>query len=344
MFRKKNYLAAAALAATLSLPLSGCGGTSNAGATSGQHVFTVGMTLPTAQNSTIQGIADGLRAEIEQHGGKLITADSQLSIDKQIGDIDQFVSQKVDAIMVFPLDLPTLKSVLGRADKAGIPLFAHDAQMEDQGAPALAPIRAEVVTGRKQQAQEAAKFIAEKTGGTGDVGAIGIAAPVTTNMYLLDQFKEQLKAQNGLTFADQKGNPTDDAAGARPLAEAFLTQYSALSAIYTYNDPSAIGAAAAVKAAAKSKKIIVTGFNASQDGLDAVKNGTIDATWDYKPVEVGQTLGRLIHTSVVEKKPIGHFYQMDVKAVTPENVASFVPWSDRVKQITEGKYLGLPID
>lgn len=344
MFRKKNYLAVAALAAALSLSLSGCGGTSNAGTTSGEHVFTVGMTLPTAQNSTIQGIADGLRAEIEQHGGKLITADSQLSIDKQIGDIDQFVTQKVDAIMVFPLDLPTLKSVLGRADKAGIPLFAHDAQMEDEGAAALAPIRAEVVTGRKQQAQEAAKFIAEKAPGAGEVGAIGIAAPVTTNIYLLDQFKEQLKAQKGLTFADQKGNPTDDAAGARPLAEAFLTQYSDLSAIYTYNDPSAIGAAAAVKAAAKSKKIIVTGFNASQDGLDAVKNGTIDATWDYKPVEVGQTLGRLIHTSVVEKKPIGHFYQMNVKAVTPENIASFVPWSERVKQITEGKYLGLPID
>ena len=209
MFRKKNYLAAAALAATLSLALSGCGGTSNAGTASGQHVFTVGMTLPTAQNSTIQGIADGLRAEIEQHGGKLITADSQLSIDKQIGDIDQFVTQKVDAIMVFPLDLPTLKSVLGRADKAGIPSVRPRRADGGRGAAALAPIRAEVVTGRKQQAQEAAKFIAEKTGGTGEVGAIGIAAPVTTNMYLLDQFKEQLKAQNGLTFADQKGNPTE---------------------------------------------------------------------------------------------------------------------------------------
>lgn len=343
MFRNRRFLAVASLAATLSFALSACGGISNAGNAGGQHVFTVGMTLPTAQNSTIQGIADGLRAELEQHGGKLITADSQLSIDKQIGDIDQFITQKVDAIMVFPLDFPTLKSVLGRADKAGIPLFAHDALMEDAGAEALAPIRAEVVTGRKQQAQEAAKFIAEKTDGAGEVGAIGIAAPVTTNIYLLDQFKQQLETRDGLTFAGQKGNPTDDAAGARPLAEAFLTQYPALSAIYTYNDPSAIGAAAAAKAAAKSKKIVVTGFNASQDGLDALKNGTIDATWDYKPVEVGQTLGRLIVTSVMEKKPIGHFYQMDVAMVTPENVGSFVPWSDRVKQITGGKYLGLPV-
>lgn len=340
MFKIPMRLTGLFAAGAAVLLVTGCGTAAGAGQT--DDGFTVGMTLPTAQNSTIEAIADGLRAEVENAGGKLVTADSQLQIDKQISDIDMFISEEVDAIVVFPLDFPTLKNVLERADKAGIALFAHDALMTNATPETLSPVRAQVVTGRSQQAKEAADFIEQQTGGTGKVAAIGIAAPVNTNIFLLDRFSQQVKQRPNLELVGQKGNPTDDAAGARPLAEGFLTQHPDLSAVFTYNDPSAIGAAAA--AAAAGKDVVVTGFNASQDGLDAVKSGAIDATWDYKPVEIGQTLGRLAIESAVKGNEVGLNYQMDVAMVTKKNVDSFVPWDDRVRQIEDGKYLGLPIE
>ena len=113
--------AAAALSVGM---LVGCssgtsGGSESGGEGGGGDTFTVGISVAAGQNSTLQAIVEGLRAELETVGGELITADAQLDIDKQIAEIDTFVNRGVDAIVVQPLDFPTLSSALQRADAAG---------------------------------------------------------------------------------------------------------------------------------------------------------------------------------------------------------------------------------
>lgn len=320
----------------------GSGDTDTGGDSGSADGFTVGISVAAGQNSTLQAIVEGLRAELERVGGELITADAQLDIDKQIADIDTFVNRGVDAIVVIPIDFPTLGNTLQRADAAGIPLFGNDALVgSDVTAEELAPLRAQVRTARP--ADEVAEFIDERIG-EGQVGAIGIAAPVAQLVYFVEEFEAEIDARPNLEFVGTVGNQSDDAAGARPLADAMLTQFPDLRAIFAYNDPSAVGASAAATAAGKRDQVVITGFNASQDGIDAVRDGTIDATWDYRAPDEGQLLGRLIIASVLDGEEIGHHYEVVSAILTAENIDDFVPWEERIELIRQGEFPGVSIN
>lgn len=333
-------IAAGAAALLAVAAFTGCSSTSGGGSGDKTEPLTVGVSISFAANETVQAVVAGLEAELSTFDAKLIQADANLSVDKQISDIDSFVNKGVDAIVVIPIDLATIKNALDRADTAGIPIFANDAVVgNDVTAEQLSPVIAQVHTNRPADA--VAGFIADKTGGKGQVGAITIAAPVAQIQYFVGEVVKNLEASGMSMIGEPKGNPTDDAAGARPLAEAMLTQNPNLAAIFSYNDPSAIGASAAAKAAGKRDQVVITGFNASKDGLAAIEDGTIDATWDYRAPEQGQLLGRLVKTVVIDGKKVKPQQEVDSEIVTKENVGEFISWADRVDQIKAGKYEGI---
>lgn len=324
--------------------MTACAGGTGGGGGGGGDGLKVGISIAAGQNSTLQAIVSGLEAELGRNGGELIKADAALSIDKQIADIDSFVNQGVDAIVVIPIDFPTLSNALNRADAAGIPLFANDAVSDPNvTAEQLAPFTAQVQTGRHKAGQDVAAFINERTGGQGKVGAIGIAAPVAQIEYFVGEFTTSLQQYPGLEFVGEKGNQSDDAAGGRPLADAFITEHPDIAAIFSYNDPSAVGVSTAAVAAGKRDQITITGFNAQQDGLDAVKSGAIDATWDYSAPDQGQLFGKLIVAKVVDGKDLEPNYVVECNIITSENIDEFVSWEDRITQIGEGSYEGIPI-
>ncbi|MGO2109996.1 MAG: sugar ABC transporter substrate-binding protein [Pseudoclavibacter sp.] len=335
----KGALATGALIGVVAM--TACSGSASGGDADGG--LTVGYSVAAGQNVALQAISSGLEAELSQTGGELITADAQLSIDKQIADIDSFVTQGVDAIVVTPIDFPTLSNALSRAEAAGIPLFANNAVVDrDFTADEISPFVAQVTTGRDKAASDIAQFIAEKTGGTGQVAAIGIAAPVAELDHFVSEFQADVEATPGLEFVAERGNDTDDAAGARPVADAMITEFPDLKAIMCYNDPSAVGASSAATAAGKRDQIIITGVNATQDGLDAVASGAIDATWDYMAPDQGQLLAKLI-AAHMEGQELDFNYVVELQAVTPDNIDAFVSWEDRIAQIKDGSFEGLPV-
>lgn len=336
---------AAGAATLLSLGLlSGCASASNDDANGGDKALKVGISVAAGQNATLQAVVAGLEAELSTFDAELISADANLNVDKQIADIDSFVNQGLDAIVIIPLDYATLSSAVKRADDAGIPVFLSDAIVgEGATIEEVAPAVTQVRTARPADA--VAEFITDRTDGKGVFGTITIAAPVAQVIYFVDEVTKNLIGGGMTAAGEAKGNPSDDAAGARPLAEAMLTQHpNDLTAIFAYNDPSAIGASAAATAAGKRDQVTITGFNASTDGLKAIEDGTIDATWDYRAPDQGQLLGRLIKAVVIDGKTLNPDYPVDSTIVTKENVKEFISWEKRVELIGQGKFDGISVD
>lgn len=89
-----------------------------------------GATYMTMNNPFYEVINNELRKEIEQNGDELIVRNPELDTDKQNEQIEEFISKKVDGIFVNPIDskkLPSLES----ARKAGIPVIAIDASVDN---------------------------------------------------------------------------------------------------------------------------------------------------------------------------------------------------------------------
>jgi ABC-type sugar transport system substrate-binding protein len=90
----------------------------------GNKPLTIGFASPTSASEAIQVLEQSMKASAEALGGKVVILDAQLDVDKQVSNIQQLVAQKVDAIVVFPLDPHAVVPAVEQARKAGIPAVA----------------------------------------------------------------------------------------------------------------------------------------------------------------------------------------------------------------------------
>ena len=312
------------------------GGTDTTGAgstagTGGGDAFTIGFTNPLGSNDQLTLLQNAIEARAECLGGSVISVDANLDVDKQISDIDQLVSQEVDGIIVFPLDAGAVAPAVQRAADAGIKTIGVNASLEDPTVESVAPFDAAVNQGTEQMATETAEFVAEQLGGTGNVLGVGIGVPVPVIQYQMATMQTSVEAL-GLTWVDQVDNPTDDAAGAQPVVEQALLRFDDLQAIMAYNEPSALGAYAAVNAADRADDILITGANGTESGVQAVEAGEIAATWDLLPWKQGVTFVNVLK-AIIDGDAVDTTTVVPVQMLTSDNLDEQVDWNQAVEDI-----------
>jgi ribose transport system substrate-binding protein len=174
----------------------------------------------------------------------------------QVGQMENAVTQQYDGI------------ILGTVDAAGIPVLSVDT------APAGGDIISLVQTDNIAAAQQGAQFIADKIGGKGKVlnlqGDLANQTGQARNKGVHDVFDTYPDIQvidQSTMWLGEKG---------LSITENILTSDPDIVAIFAANDPPALGAVQALKAAGRSD-VIVVGFDGTKDGLQAVKDGTLAA-------------------------------------------------------------------
>lgn len=293
--------------------------------------FTIGFTNPLGSNDQLAVLQSAIEARAKCLGGKVISVDSNLQVDKQIADIDQLVSQKVDGIIIFPLDAKAVVPAVQRASAAGIKTIGVNASLDNPKATDVKPFDASVNQGTEQMANETVKFVIDKLGGKGNVLGVGIGVPVPVIQYQMSVMQKAATA-GGLTWVAQVDNPTDDAAGAQPIVEQALLTNQDLQAIMAYNEPSALGAYAAVKGAGKAADILITGANGTDAGIAAVKAGEIAATWDLLPWKQGVTFVNVLK-SLIDGQTPATTTVVPVQMLTKDNLDKQVNWTQAVTDI-----------
>jgi ribose transport system substrate-binding protein len=327
--------------AVIALAVAGCGSSnddtstaastgSSSGAAAGKP-FTVGYSVPTAQNPWLSAIERSTQATIEKQGGKVLLRDAQLDPNRQVADIQSFVSRKVDAIVVGPAQVPQAAAgVLKQARNAGIPVIALE--WDFSGGPPPAPVQGQAIIDRRALAQQVTDQIAKDTGGKAQIVYIGLPFPVIG----VDTFYAALQkdvAAKGMKIVDRVNNPKDNAEGARPLIDAELTKNHTFDAIVSYNGPSALGAYQAAKAAGRQDKIRIYNIQLEPSTVAAVKSGQLKAVqWEIDPVALGRGLGTL-STAAARSKPAAQWQKTVIvtpKAYTAASLSSWPTWDSRI--------------
>ena len=138
---------------------------------SGQHAAsatkTIGVTLLTREDEFYRQLEAGLQKAAAAHGYKLIVQSGDRDLAKQQSQIDNFIVQGVDAIVVCPVDSKGIGPAIDRANAKNIPVFTADiAAQEGQ---VVSHVASDNVAGGRLAAEYIAKVIGDK----GDVGVIG---------------------------------------------------------------------------------------------------------------------------------------------------------------------------
>jgi len=243
---------------------------------------------PVASNQHQMAFNYGKKAMCKLVGAELISADANLSPDKQIADIDTFIQLKVKGITSWTLDQGAATAVYERAQNAGIPVVTENSPGDFVS---TVFVQEQNVTRKAQE--DAAKLFAKIYPG-GKVLIVG-GEPVPYILYVTRNMEITAK-EAGLNVLNRQDNLTDQAHGAHTIVQDLLTKYPDVGAIWCFNDRSALGASAAVRALGKKVYnmakpeeggVIITGMNGTQEALEAIKGDVLTATYGGQSEKVG---------------------------------------------------------
>jgi inositol transport system substrate-binding protein len=266
--------------------------------------------LRESMDKKAKSLPDGVNLQFE---------DARSDVVKQLSQVESFISQKVDAIIVNPVDTAATQRITKAAVAAGIPLVYVNRRPDDLKLPAgVVTVASDDLEAGRMQMQ----YLADKMGGKGDIVILlgDLANNSTTNR--TKGVKEVLaKYPNIKIEQEQPGIWSRDKG--MTLVNDWLTQGREFNAVVANNDEMAIGASMALKGAGKEKgSVLIAGVDGTPDGLNAIKKGdmAVSVFQDAK----GQADGS-IDTAVkmVKKQPVEQAVWVPYRLITPENVDQF---------------------
>jgi len=209
-------------------------------------------------------------------------ADGAGNVNTQTSQMDNFITQKVDLILISPFEAAPLTPVVARAMKAGIPVIELDRKtIGDPGKDYTAFIGGD----NFKIAQEAGKYVADKLLPSGGEVAVLEGLPSSTPaVERLNGFKDGVKANPKIeVVAEQAADSLPDKA--QTAFAAMLQAHPNIQAVYASNDMMAAGARLAAKGTGKKDgdiKILGTdGLPGPAGGIRAVAQGEWAATFTY---------------------------------------------------------------
>jgi ribose transport system substrate-binding protein len=241
---------------------------------------TLGVALASDTNPFYIAMRKGIETRAGELGWKTRFVNVNEQVAEQVNGVMDLVAQKVDGILISPIDATATGAAYEAAAKAKIPIMsiARAAASPHQ---TLAIGMDEVGVGK-----EIGNWIAKAIGDKGNVAMIAGPQGAATFRNLATGFNEAMKAHPDVKVVFRKDVPLTREEGLR-VTQDILVAHPDVKAIYGGNDEIALGAAQAVAAAGKTGQIVVTGMNGIPPALAAVKKGELGLTVELNPVKWG---------------------------------------------------------
>lgn len=258
-----------------------------------KSVGTIGVSVLTFNNPFFKEIAESLTKEAALHGYQVIAVSGDFDVARQQNQVKDFIVRKVSAMVLCPCDSKAIGPAIREANRAGIPVFTADIACLDPSAKVVA----HVATDNLQGGRMAADAVVEALGGRGKVGILD-HPEIESVMLRTKGFEERLAELNskpGVKVEMVSKLPGGgDKARSLKAAQDMLQAHADLNAIFAINDPSALGARAALEGAGKAAQIKLVGFDGQPEGKAAIKAGKIYADPIQFPDRIGIETARAI--------------------------------------------------
>ena len=311
MFKKKTVLAAAVL--TLGLALQGAHAAD-------KPLKSIGVTVGSLGNPYFVTIVNGAEAKAKQISptAKVTAVSADYDLNKQFTQIDNFISAHVDMILLNAVDPKAILPAVQKARAAGIVVVAVDVS--------AAGADATVQTDNVKAGELACDFIVKKLNGKGNM-VIENGPQVSAVIDRVNGCKSVLSKAPGIKVLsdDQDGKGSRD--GGMNAMLGYLTRFPKLDAVFTINDPQAIGTDLAAKQLHRSG-IVITSVDGAPDIETALKTDTlVQASASQDPWKMAQTAVDVGYGIMNGKKPANPMIEMAPQLITRDNVGSYKGWS-----------------
>lgn len=287
------------------------------GATEETKVVEIGISIANFDDTFLTNVMDGMKAiAAENPNINLEFVDAKEDMGKQMDQVENFVVQGKNAIIVIPVDTSAAGPLTSAATEAGIPIVYVNRNPGNLPQGAYYVGSDSIVAGRLQM-----EFLAEALGGKGNYGILmgkldNEAALQRTagNKEINEQFAD-------IKLLDEQTGQWQRTEGMR-ITEDWVNKFGDdLDAILANNDDMGLGAVQALKDSGRTD-VLVIGVDATADAIAAVEAGDMAATvFQNAKGQGGGAIDAAFKAAT--GAPVDQEVWIPYELVTPENIADY---------------------
>jgi len=314
MTTKRKKLIALMLVALMSLAVFvGCGGKTPENST-GNSKKVIGVAIADFSDQFQVYMMDGMKEEASKYDDvEIMLMDGKYDANTQLAQVENFVTQGVDAIVVMAVDREAAGPMVEEAVNAGIPVISVNRRLINQ------EIATSYVGSDDLNAGELEmKAVAEAMGGKGNIAILSGTYGHEPQIRRTEGYKNILKDYPEIKIVAENTGDWFRAKGLS-VTENWLQTELKIDAIVANNDEMALGAVRAVEEAGLLDEIIIAGVDATPDALSSLQNKKLNFTVFQDAKGQGRTSIK-VAIDVVNGKTVEKEYDIPFELVDLDKV------------------------
>jgi inositol transport system substrate-binding protein len=282
----------------------------------------IGVTMAAFDDTFLTILRNGISDAAKKAGANAQIEDGGNDVGKQLSQIQNMIAQKVDAIIVNPVDTDATTKITKLVTDAKIPLvYVNRKPVDFDKLPGgVAFVASDERVSGTLETQHICKLLKGK-------GDVLVLMGELTNEAARTRTKDieevvATKDCSGMKIVDKREGKWSRT-NAQDITTNWLSSGIKFDAIIANNDEMAIGAINALKAAKKwTPATIVGGIDATPDALASMKAGELKVTVFQNAA--GQGSGSVdAAIKLIKKQKVDRFVNVPFELVTPENLAKY---------------------
>ncbi|WLI04050.1 ABC transporter substrate-binding protein [Pseudomonas sp. FP597] len=287
-----------------------------------RELKALGISMGSLGNPYFVTLADGATARAKELNPnvKVTSVSADYDLSKQFSQIDNFISSKVDLILINAVDPSAMASAIKKARNAGIVVVAVDVDAKG--------VNATVQTDNVEAGKLACQFLVDKLSGKGNV-IIQNGPQVTAVTDRVKGCKAALAGAPDIKVLSDDQDGKGSREGGLNVMQGYLTRFPKIDGLFAINDPQAIGSDLAAKQLKRSG-IVITSVDGAPDIENALKTDTlIQASASQDPWAMAQTAVNVGNDLLNDKAPAEAVTLLTPKLITRDNVGTYSGWSSK---------------
>ncbi|RWO13567.1 substrate-binding domain-containing protein [Mesorhizobium sp.] len=264
-------------------------------------------------------INEGAQKAADAAGAKLVIFNANNVPSAQNDAIENYITQKVDGIILVAIDVNGVKPAITAAKAAGIPVIAIDAQIPDGDNVAF------IGVDNAKAGEDIGKFYADyvksEMGGTAKIGIVGALNSFIQNQRL-DGFKKAVTDSGlAITFLDTvDGQNVQETA--MSASENLMTANPDMTTLYATGEPALLGAVSAVTSQGRTGDVKVFGWDLTKQVIQGIDDGWVVAVVQQDPAGEGKAAVEAL-TKLKKGETVEPIINIPVTIVTKDNVEQY---------------------
>ncbi|TIL68460.1 ABC transporter substrate-binding protein [Mesorhizobium sp.] len=264
-------------------------------------------------------INEGAQKAADAAGAKLVIFNANNVPSAQNDAIENYITQKVDGIILVAIDVNGVKPAITAAKAAGIPVIAIDAQIPDGDNVAF------IGVDNAKAGEDIGKFYADyvksEMVGTAKIGIVGALNSFIQNQRL-DGFKKAVTDSGlAITFLDTvDGQNVQETA--MSASENLMTANPDMTTLYATGEPALLGAVSAVTSQGRTGDVKVFGWDLTKQVVQGIDDGWVVAVVQQDPAGEGKAAVEAL-VKLKKGETVEPIINIPVTIVTKDNVEQY---------------------